>query len=272
LLAIAVGQGKVTLETSIIKFLPDSVAENPDLKAITFKDLANHTSGLPMEPANLTNTITDVDQPFGNYQIRDMFSFLKYFKQTIQPGAKFGYSNLGSGLLGVLLERIYQHPYADLVRQYITAPLQMNETVSAIDTAKLKDLAQGYGSGSEPLPFSNLNAMSAAGVLKSSTFDLLTYGKAQLSTADPILDKAIKLTHLTTFSGGSYIVGLGWYYPSQNPNLLQHSGSTYGYRSFICVDLNRQIALVILTNNNTPERVAIIGENLLNAIHDIKTQ
>jgi Beta-lactamase len=62
------------------------------------------------------------------------------------------------------------------------------------------------------------------------------------------------------------MIGLGWLHLSQNPNLLQHSGSTYGDRSFICVDLNRQIALVILTNNNTPARVAIIGENLLNAI------
>jgi len=113
--------------------------------------------------------------------------------------------------------------------------------------------------------------MSAAGVLKSSTFDLLTYGKAQLFTADPILDKAVKLTHLPTFSGvsnivGLDIIGLGWFYPSQDPNLLQHSGSTNGYRSFICVDLKRQIALVILTNNNTPERVAKIGEKVKKAI------
>ena len=270
LLAIAVGQGKLTLETPIIKFLPDSVAENPYLKAITFKDLANHTSGLPMEPANLESTIRDADQPFGNYQIKDMFSFLKQFTQPIQRGVKFGYSNLGSGLLGILLERIYQQPYADLIQQYITVPLQMNETVCTIDTAKFKNLAQGYGKGSEPLPFAQLNAMSAAGVIKSSTFDLLTYAKAQLFTADPTLGKAVELTHRITFDDGSNMIGLSWLHLSENQNLLQHSGETYGYRSFICVDLNKQIALVILTNNNTPARVAIMGENLLNAIHDIK--
>jgi len=270
LLALAVDQGKVTLETPIIKFLPDSVAENTDLKEITFKDLANHTSGLPMEPGNLAYTITDVDQPFGNYGIKDMFSFLKHFKQTRQPGAKFGYSNFGSGLLGVLLETIYQQSYPDLVRQYITAPLQMNETVCTIDTVKFKNLAQGYGTGSEPVPFFNLIALRSAGVIKSSAFDLLTYAKTQLFTSNPILSKGVKLTQRTTFDDGSNMIGLGWLHLSENQNLLQHSGSTYGYRSFICVDLSKQIALVILTNNNTPERVAAIGENLIKAIQAIK--
>ena len=270
LLALAVDQGKVTLETPIAKFLPDSVAENPDLKEITFKNLANHTSGLPFEPTNLVHTITDVDQPFGNYQIKDMFSFLKHFKQTIQPGAKYGYSNLGSGLLGVLLETIYQQSYPDLVRHYITAPLQMNETVCTIDTTKFKNLAQGYGAGSEPVPFFNITALRSAGIIKSSVFDLLTYAKTQLFTSNPILAKGVALTHRTTFDDGSNMIGLGWFHLSEDPNLLQHSGSTYGYRSFICVDLSKQIALVILTNNNTPERVAAIGENLIKAIQAIK--
>lgn len=270
LLALAVEQGKVKLETPILKFLPDSVAENPDLKEITFKTLANHTSGLPMEAINLRNTITDVDQPFGNYQIKDMFSFLKHFKQTSQPGAKFGYSNLGSGLLGVLLEKIYQQSYPDLIRQYITAPLQMNETVCTIDTAKFKNLAQGYGTGSEPVPFFNIIALQAAGIIKSSAFDLLTYAKTQLFTTNPILGKAVELTHRTTFDDGSNMIGLGWLHLSENQNLLQHSGSTFGYRSFICIDLSKQIALVILTNNNTTVRIAAIGGNLIKAIQAIK--
>ena len=266
LLAIAVDERKLTLETPIIKFLPDSVAENPYLKGITFRHLANHTSGLPMEPENLTGTITDVDQPFGNYRVKDMFSFLRHFKQPLQPGSKFSYSNFGSGLLGVLLETIYRQQYADLIRKYITEPLQMNETTCAIDTAKYSDLAQGYGKASEPLPFYQLNAMSAAGVIKSSVFDLLTYAKTQLFTADLSLEKAVNLTHRPTFRDDSNMVGLGWLYLSQDPNLIQHSGSTYGYRSFICVDLNKKAAVVILTNNNTPERVAKIGENIIRAI------
>jgi len=266
LLAIAVEQEKVKLETPILKFLPDSVAENPDLKEITFKDLANHTSGLPFDPVNLAHTITDVDQPFDDYGIKDMFSFLKHFKQTRHPGAMYGYSNLGSGLLGVLLEKIYQQSYPDLVRQYITAPLQMNETVCTIDTTKFKNLAQGYGKGSEPVPFINMIALQAAGVIKSSAFDLLSYSKAQLFTANPVLRKAVELTHRTTFNDGSNMIGLGWYNLSEDPNLLQHSGSTTGYRSYICVDLSKQIALVILTNNNTPVRIAMIGENLIRAI------
>jgi len=268
LLAIAVDKKKVTLETSITKFLPDSVAENPDLKKITFKDLANHTSGLPRVPSNLENTITDADQPYGNYTTKEMFSFLKHFKQTRQPGSAYEYSNLAVGLLGALLENIYHQPYPELLRQYITAPLQMNETMCAVDTAKFKNTAEGYGELFEPVPFIKISALQSAGAIKSSAFDLITYTKAQLSVPNPTLSVAIKLTHQVTYNNGSNILGLVWNYLPNDQNVLLHGGATVGYRSVVCIDLNKQIAVVVLTNNASNGDA--IGINLIKAVQEIK--
>ena len=267
LLAIAVNEQKVTLETSITKFLPDSVASNPDLKKITFKDLANHTSGFPRMPTSYELMVTDVDQPYGNYEINDMFSFLKHFKQTRQPGVRSEYSNFGVGLMGVLLEKIYHKPYPELIHDYITAPLKMNETMAMVDTLKFKNVAQGYGQLFEPVPFMNLTAVRSAGIIKSSTADLITYAKAQLSTPDAALNAAIQLTHQITFDDGAAKIGLSWGY-SADKSMIGHNGGTVGYRSNIGIDLNKQIAVVILTNNvSTGDAVGI---NLMKAIQAIK--
>jgi len=268
LLAIAVNQKKVTLETSITQYLPDSVAINPALKKITFKELANHTSGLPREPDDMARTITDANQPFGNYGNKEMFSFLKHFKQVRQPGTQYEYSNLAVGLLGLLLEQIYHTSYQELIRSYITAPLKMNETMVTIDTLKYNNLAQGYDELLEPVPFFNLVSFRSAGAIKSSTSDLLTYAKAQWATPDSTLSKGLNLTHQVTFNNGSAIVGLVWNCSADNQKVIQHSGATGGYRSNVCVDLDKQIAVVVLTNNASTGDM--VGGNLMKAIQAIK--
>src|SRR5690606_24885474 len=52
LLADLVNKGQISLEESIATYLPDSVANNPALKDISFQMLANHTSGLPRLASN----------------------------------------------------------------------------------------------------------------------------------------------------------------------------------------------------------------------------
>ncbi len=54
LLAMAVNSKKISLQTPVTSFLPDSVAANPALKGITFAQLANHTSGLPRLAGNMS--------------------------------------------------------------------------------------------------------------------------------------------------------------------------------------------------------------------------
>lgn len=249
LLALAVNQGKVTLETSVTRFLPDSVASNPALKGITLKSLANHTSGLPRLPPNMSETVTDINQPYEHYDESRMFSFLKGFKAIRQPGASYEYSNLAVGLLGVILEKVYGRPYEELVSTYITKPSGMKETKITPDAAGMKLIAQGYNEQNQPVPVWKFQAVKAAGALKSSSNDLLHYGKLQIGISDKTLEKALKLTHRITFKNSSNIIGLGWHYLPDDENILQHSGGTGGYRAFSGVDLRRNIVVAVLTNN-----------------------
>ncbi|MFD2148688.1 serine hydrolase domain-containing protein [Mucilaginibacter antarcticus] len=267
LLAIAVEQGKVTLSTPIAKFLPDSVALNKEIKNITLEELANHTSGLPRLPDNFQANVTDTYQPYENYGVNDMFSYLKHCKINNPPGAKYGYSNFGAGLLAVILERIYHKSYQELLRQYITGPAKLTETGFAADNSTT--LAQGYNEQDQPVAPWKFLAMQGAGVLKSSAFDLLSYSKLQLLHPNQPLHEALRLTHRVTFDDGTNIIGLGWHYLADFKNVLQHAGGTGGYRSMICIDPDKQLTVVVLTNNaTTGDSLGIELIEALKAIND----
>ena len=90
------------LSDAITKYLPDSVANNEDLKGITLEMLSNHTSGLPRMPENAFNETTIKDNPYKNYDINMLYAYLKNFKRTSALGS-YDYSNLGAALLGVIL-------------------------------------------------------------------------------------------------------------------------------------------------------------------------
>lgn len=252
LLAKAVTDGLVKLDDPITKFLPDSVAGNADLKPITLKTIANHTSGLPRMPDNINITVTDLSQPYEHYDQAHLFAFLKKFKATRAPGVSYEYSNLAMGLLGVILERIYHKPYAELLKLYVTQPLQLNETKIRLTTIEAKCLAQGYDApGNKAAPWKHITTQ-AAGAIVSSTSDMLRYGKQQLAQFNNPLSKAISLTHQTTLDDGINKVALGWHYLYADADpVIQHGGATGGYRSLICANLRKNIVLVILTNNAT---------------------
>lgn len=266
LLAIAVGQGKVNLSTSIVKFLPDSVASNSDLKGITFQHLSNHTSGFPRLAENHQIVQTDVNQPYANYGIKEMFSYLKNYRAARKPEAKYEYSNFGVGLLGILLERMYKQPYKTLIQKYITNPGKMTETVL---TADLEDarFAQGYNERNLAVPTWTFQAIEAAGAIKSSTTDLLKYGKFQLSSNHSVLTPAFNLTHKVTHSSGSDIIGLGWVYLRENPKVMYHLGGTSGFKSSLAIDKDKEIVVAVLSNNSSSGDA--LGLRLLKALQTV---
>jgi len=177
-----------------------------------------------------------------------MFSYLKHFKIKQPTGKKYDYSNFGAGLLGILLERIYHKSYQDLISKYIIEPSKLTETDFIVSNAT--KIAQGYNEQHQPVAPWNFLAMQGAGALKSSAFDLLTYSKLQLVDLNKSLNAAIKLTHRVTFDDGTNVVGTG------------------GYRSMICVDAEKQLTVVVLTNNATTGDS--LGIELIEALKTIK--
>lgn len=243
LLAMALIQKKVSLDQPITTFLPDSVAANPALKGITFRHLASHTSGFPTLPSNLD--MKRNEQPYENYDLAHLFSYLKTATPATPPGKVFAYSNFGFGLLGVLLERLYGMNYAALLSKYITGPLKLNYTGITVDAAA----AQGYDGALKPVDVWDFNSLKSAGAIKSNTADLLKYAKLQLEQGSDPLHKAIALTHQPTFDDGNTKIGLAWFRYQHKNELIFHNGGTGGCRSFLMADTASNTALVLLVNS-----------------------
>ena len=80
---------------------------------MTLKQLATHTYCLPRLPSNLNPA---GDDPYAQYYNRALFEYLATAKLAGQPPCAAAYSNLGFGVLGVVLETACCKPLEELVR------------------------------------------------------------------------------------------------------------------------------------------------------------
>ncbi|MFY7899865.1 MAG: serine hydrolase, partial [Chitinophagaceae bacterium] len=141
------------------------------------------------------------------------------------------------------------------------------QTVISLTDNEKQLLTQGYNEKGEAVPTWKFKSLAACGAIKSNTYDLLMYGKSQLSSNNNSLAKAIQLSHNPTFTNASEKVALGWIYLQQpNNNIIHHSGGTYGCRSLIAINKTKNIVVVVLSNNATNGDA--LGLKLFNALNN----
>ena len=265
LLALAVLEGKVKLSDPVNKYLPKDI---PPLqfnnKPITLQSLSNHTSGLPYMPTNLNNT--DSFNLFKDYDNKALFDLLKTFKLTREAGEQYEYSNVAVGLLGVILERVYNKTYEQLVADKITRPLIMPFTSQNLKQQYTNLYAKGHDGNGNTKPGWDFKSIAAAGALHSNVSDLLKYATANIFYTNQTLQKAFTLTHKTTFKNATQEVGLGWHKVSlDSVKVILHTGGTGGFKSCIAIIPEKKLAVVGLSNQLTDvqkEMLAIL-EKLL---------
>lgn len=258
LLALQVSRGRIGLNDPLVKYLPDTVpAPAFEGTPVTMAMLSNHSSGLPRLPYNFNNSTTVRDNPYSTYSNDWLFQFMKRYAMERKPGERYEYSNLGAGLLGVLLARFAHTTYEQLLEREITRPLQLQDTKVNGSSSMKSRLAQGYtGTGQEQGPWDFLE-MAGLGGIRSTLHDMLIYARANMSTAPTLLEKAIALTHQPTFTGGQQTVGLGWHIQTRrNGTIVQHNGQTGGYYAFIAVNPAARTAVVMLSNVSKANGIA----------------
>ena len=250
LFANAVVQGRVKEDDPVSPYFPDSI---PPLAyqgtAVTLKTLSNHSSGIPRMPANFHPR--DNENPYQDYDLPDMYSFYKTLTLSRKPGSQFEYSNLGGATLGIILEKVYKKNYQELFVETICDPLGMTDTREFIGKNDSTRFAKGYteeGKYNEPWDF---EAMAPAGSIRSTATDLLTYAHANLGAVPKSLEKAIQLSHVPTFTDGTNKIALGWLYIKPGKDeVLFHNGGTGGFRSYLAINLDKQFAVVVLSNTS----------------------
>lgn len=220
-------------------------AENDYLNKITLKNLATHTSGLPVLA---TNHILSKKRsnPYSMYTEQDLTAFLSNADYTDSIGT-FGYSNLGVGLLGNILCKVSGSTYDELLKKYITSPLKMNETAVMLNPEQNSRFLDGHASTGKRVPHWDLSVYEGAGGIKSSVNDLSLLVKANLNDDNPIAS-TLQKSHLPIWIGNSNLY-FGWGGDKlQDQSILWHNGGTAGFNSYLAFNKELRVGIVLLSN------------------------
>lgn len=109
----AVNEQKLALDDPFLIYLPEleSVADER-LKTVTLRQLLNHSAGF--------DRLKTPDTMFAHAKTPwcpGDLARLERIKLDFDPGARHAYGNLGYCLLGVVLERVYDEPFRELVER-----------------------------------------------------------------------------------------------------------------------------------------------------------
>jgi CubicO group peptidase (beta-lactamase class C family) len=262
---LLVRDGKLRYEDRLTDLFPGF----PDYgKAITVRNLLNHTSGLQdyedlMAKADPNPPPESIPQ-IGISQIKDagVLELLKQQKTTkFVPGTKWAYSNSGYVVLGIIVGKVSGMPFGEFLRQRIFAPLKMNHTI-AYEKGKneVADRAYGHtktGSVWRETDQSPTSATLGDGGVYSSLDDLAQWdsalrGHTLLSEAE--MQPALTPVKLADGSveepdGTSAEYGFGWFLnPYRGHARMWHYGETMGFRTAIQRFVDEKLTIIVLGN------------------------
>jgi D-alanyl-D-alanine-carboxypeptidase/D-alanyl-D-alanine-endopeptidase len=251
LLADMARDGLLAIGDRVSAHLPPGVEMPSRGREITLADLSSHRSGLPALPKGLlvhalTTRRTD---PYADWDASRLEAAIPRTRPRREPEKRFRYSNYGVGLLGYLLARRAGTSYDELVRQRITHPLGLRDTGTAVDAGRL---ATPHRFSGREASHWHVDALAGAGALRSTATDLLGFLRLHADRSDRPLAAAARETQRPRTKVGRGHIGLGWMiFPPVRRfpfELLLHEGGTGGFRAFAGLAPERELGVVVLTN------------------------
>jgi CubicO group peptidase (beta-lactamase class C family) len=268
MLARMVVEGKVRLDDPVRELLPAGTVDKPagltdKDQEITLLDLATHHSGLPPMPGNFHPA--DRSNPYADYAPEQLYAFVAKHGVAKPADAAFVYSNLGVGLLGQALAVRTGRSYADQLREQITEPLGMTDTVVKLSGERQRRFLQGYDAKHRPVHAWDLDALAGAGAIRSTAGDMTTYLEANLHPREYLpLSGAFALSHRPRESADAGAqIALAWLYYADS-GVYRHGGATAGFTSHVFFTPRADTAAVVLMNSgpNLLLSVDLIGEHI----------
>ena len=234
-------KGKLSLEDTLGKWLPDIANNIPNSDEITIRQILNGTSGIRDFLGE--EFVQDLlDNPSLIFQDREPEELVSYvYDRPLFEGSRcyqevqWCYPNTGYILAGLIIEEATDSNIAEEIREGILTPLEMNDTFFAEE----EEIPGGYVSGYakninnefDDTTEYNLSLAWTAGGLVSNTQDLTRF--AQGLFGGELLQPDSLAQMLTFVDGGEgYRYGLGVIEIDTGLGaILGHAGDIFGYHS-----------------------------------------
>lgn len=259
---------KLHVEDTLEKYFP----ELPNAKKITIRHLLNHTSGIWQQER-------DEDFPFPIEQevpVNLHLSYIQKNKPYFEPGQKWGYSDNGYFILGLIVEKVTNTSLEAYMKRKIFKPLGMKNSGLAGNNTQYKNSAQGYGV-SNGIPYkekdTNMATYNGAAALYSTVEDLFIWNEA-LHSGKVLSEQSYKeMISPYKFENGfvpfvAYGFGLG-IEDIAGHHTLGHPGQMYGFHADILRLPDDKITYIFLSNanNNQLKSGGRVAEKIIETLY-----
>jgi CubicO group peptidase (beta-lactamase class C family) len=247
-------EGLLSLDTTVADALPGIRLGTSDVGGqVTVQHLLTHTSGIDGD------IFTDTGR--GDDCVQRYVEELARASSTFPVGAAYSYCNSGFVLLGRIIEVLDGRSWDESLRDRLTGPLALTNTVTLPEEAILHRAAVGHDGGGVPVRVWGLpRSIGPAGLITSTAGDLLTF--ARLHLAGGILPDGKRILSeasvsamqqpravIPDFAAPGAAIGLGWRLGSWGGRaIFGHDGDTIGQSAYLRINPEAQLAVCLLTN------------------------
>ena len=176
LFALAINRNQIAPDASAQKYMPNGYTLRA--QQLTPLELADFTSGMPDDPTNLPRGLEQ--RSIEHYTVRDFLTWASNYQPRTRLPAPYKYSNAGIGLLSYLVASATGKTWEDQMNAEILQPLGLNDTTLRPTPEQQRRLAQGHNRAGQNAPRWPVYAWYAAGGLRSTAHDMISFGEAYL--------------------------------------------------------------------------------------------
>jgi CubicO group peptidase (beta-lactamase class C family) len=264
LFALAVNRNQIDPNASVQKYMPAGYTLRPRAQLMTPLELADFTSGLPDDPPDLPRGLEM--RSIEHYTTHDFLTWVSHWRPTTRLPAPYRYSNAGIGLLGYLVTTATGTSWDNQLNDELLQPLGMHNTTLRPSWEQRERMAQGHRRDGNDAPRWPVYAWYAAGGLRSTARDMLSFGEANLGHREvngkPISDELIAAMQFAQrpiylMPNGideqamAWVNNMGDGNPDLHPVIVKNGG-TVGFGTVITINPSKDLALFIAVNQARP--------------------
>ncbi len=253
-------QGLLNLDEDVNTYLDDFQLAEAFSTPVTMAHLLTHTGGFDDRSVNLAYQREDRVPSLETYLAQNMPPRVR------APGEVISYSNHGSGVAGLVVEKISGQPFVEYVQENILTPLAMERSSFLLPSHLTPDLATGYffsGGYNEPRTFDFLYNIAPAASLNATAEDMAHFMIAHLQEGEfggsRILEEStIEEMHSQQFAHHADLEGLTYGFFERFANerrFITHTGLWGGFASLLFLYPEGELGFFVSLNSGAGTEV-----------------